>query len=203
MSMSRLFTYTIPIDDGAAPNPFRGMCSLAICKPGIRREAKEGDWVAGLGSKNAPSGDLSQRLVYAMRVEEVLSLEAYDKQAPTNWPHRIPDAGSADLSGRLGDCIYDFSKGAPVQRTGGVHGPENMALDLSGKNVLLSRHFYYFGSRAIKIPDDLLPICNQTLGHKGESNAPTLIDLWLGGQVQTVLETKRVTFDAGVAVLWS
>jgi hypothetical protein len=23
---SRLFTYTIPIDDGAAPNPFRGMC---------------------------------------------------------------------------------------------------------------------------------------------------------------------------------
>jgi len=59
------------------------------------------------------------------------------------------------------------------------------------------------GSRAIKIPDDLLPICNQTLGHKGESNAPTLIDLWLGGQVQTVLETKRVTFDAGVAVLWS
>jgi hypothetical protein len=28
--VSRLFTYTIPIDDGAAPNPFRGMCSLAI-----------------------------------------------------------------------------------------------------------------------------------------------------------------------------
>lgn len=54
--MPRLFSYTIPIDDGSAPNPFRGMCSLAICKPGIRRTAEEGDWVAGLGSKKAPSG---------------------------------------------------------------------------------------------------------------------------------------------------
>ena len=40
-SAPQLFTYTIPIDDGAAPNPFRGMCSLAICKPRIRREAKK------------------------------------------------------------------------------------------------------------------------------------------------------------------
>lgn len=76
--MPRLLTYTIPIDDGAAPNPFRGMCTLAICKPGIRRVAGKGDWVAGLGSKKAPSGDLSKHLVYAMRVEEVLSLEEYD-----------------------------------------------------------------------------------------------------------------------------
>jgi hypothetical protein len=53
--MPRLFTYTIPIDDGAAPNPFRGMCSLAICKPCIRRVAEEHDWVAGLDSKNAPA----------------------------------------------------------------------------------------------------------------------------------------------------
>src|SRR4051812_1851154 len=67
--MPRLFTYTIPVDDGAAPNPFHGMCSLAICKPGIRRVAKKGDWVAGLGSKKAHSGDLSRKLVYAMRVD--------------------------------------------------------------------------------------------------------------------------------------
>src|SRR5437773_7916372 len=87
--MPRLFTYTIPIDDGAAPNPFREMCSLAICKPGIRRAAKPGDWVAGLGSKDAPSGDLSGHLVYAMHVESVLSLREYDEQAPTEWPYRI------------------------------------------------------------------------------------------------------------------
>lgn len=61
--MPRLFTYTIPIDDGAAPNPFNGMCSLAICKPRIRSVAKPGDWIAGLGSKDAPSRDLSRKLL--------------------------------------------------------------------------------------------------------------------------------------------
>jgi len=58
-TMARLFSYTIPIDDGAAPNPFNGFCTLTICKPAIRRVARKGDWIAGLGSKNAPSGDLT------------------------------------------------------------------------------------------------------------------------------------------------
>jgi len=61
--MNRLYSYTIPIDDGAAPNPFWGTCTLAICKPAIRRTAKVGNWVVGLGSKNAPSGDLSGKVV--------------------------------------------------------------------------------------------------------------------------------------------
>lgn len=169
--MPRLFTYIIPVDDGAAPNPFRGMCSLAICKPGIRRVAKKDDWVAGLGSKNAPSGDLSRRLVYAMRVEDVLSFKEYDQQAPTRWPHRVPNVRSADLSERLGDCIYDYSKGAPSQRPS-VHGRNNVETDLGGQNVLISGDFYYFGSRAIRLPDYLLPICHQTQGHKSDSNAP-------------------------------
>jgi hypothetical protein len=85
------FSYTIPFDDGAAPNPFHGMCSLAICKPGIRKAARRGDWVAGLGSKDAPSGDLSGRLVYAMRVEQIVSMLDYDRRAPKEWPHRIPN----------------------------------------------------------------------------------------------------------------
>jgi hypothetical protein len=171
-SAPRLFTYTIPIDDGAAPNPFRGMCSLAICKPKIRSAARKGDWVAGLGAKNTQhSGDLSGRLVYAMRVDEVVSLEAYDRRAPVDWPHRIPNLNSADLSERLGGCIYDYSSGMPVQRAG-VHGPGNVDTDLSGKNVLLSRHFYYFGNRAIPLLDDLLDICHQTQAHKSNFNAP-------------------------------
>lgn len=182
-SISRLFTYTLRIDDGAAPNPFRGMCSLAICKPGIRRVAKERDWVAGLGSKKAPSGDLSGKLVYAMQVDEVLSLKDYDKRAPTNWPHRLPNVDSSDLSERLGDCIYDYSNGEmPIQRPS-VHGLENVVTDLKGENVLLSRDFYCFGSRAIQLPNDLLPICHQTEGHKSNVNAPYFARFvsWLRG----------------------
>jgi hypothetical protein len=169
--MPRLFTYTIPIDDGAAPNPFNNLCTLAICKPGIRRVAKADDWVAGLGSKLAPSGDLSGHLVYAMRVEEVLSLMDYDLEARLRWPNRIPNLDSASLQDRLGDCIYDFSNGEPIQRPG-VHGSTNIDTDLAGENVLVSKDFYYFGARARKLPDYLLPICHQTQGHKSNSNAP-------------------------------
>src|SRR5579862_899416 len=35
--MTRLFPYAIPIHAGAAPNPFHGTCSLAICNPTISR----------------------------------------------------------------------------------------------------------------------------------------------------------------------
>jgi hypothetical protein len=117
-----------------------------------------------------------------MRVEEVMSLEEYDTRASADWPHRIPNAGSADLSERLGDCIYDFSSGAPVQRSG-VHGPGNIGTDLDGKNVLVSRDFYYFGSRAIPLPDNLLAICHQTQAHKSKANAPYLKPFvtWLRG----------------------
>lgn len=138
---------------------------------GIRRAANRDDWVAGLGSRNSPSGDLSGRLVYAMRVEEVLSLRDYDRYALSRWPHRIPNVRSADLSERLGDCIYDFASGTPVQRQG-VHGPANESTDLSGENVLISTDFYYLGNRAMRLPDYLLPICHQTQGHRSDSNAP-------------------------------
>ena len=167
----RLFTYTIPIDDGSAPNPFNGLCTLAICKPAIRRVAQVNDWVAGFGSVNAPSGDLSGRLVYAMRIEQVLPIREYDELAPARWPHRIPDIHSKDLSERLGDCIYDYSSAHPVQRKS-VHGSGNMDIDLKGENVLISSDFYYFGNRAKPVPEDLRQICHQTQGHRSDSNAP-------------------------------
>ena len=169
--MPRLFSYTIPFDDGAAPNPFRGVCTLAICKPKIRLKAKLGDWVAGLGSKRAPSGDLSRRLIYAMRVDQVVTWRDYDSLAPTHWPHRIPNLESPIISDRLGDCLYDFSGGAPVQRAG-MHGPQNSATDLSGQNVLISRHYFYFGHNAIPLPPQLAGIVHQTQAHKVNANAP-------------------------------
>ena len=169
--MSHLYSYTIPNDDGAAPNPFRGMCTLAICKPQIRLSAAVGDWVMGLGSKNAPSGDLNGRMVYTMRVDQILTLRDYDRLAPVHWPTRIPNLASPIIPDRLGDCIYNFSGGAPRQRPG-VHGPENMATDLRGENVLISRHYFYFGKNAVALPAHLLPLVHQTQGNKKDANNP-------------------------------
>ena len=67
----KLFVYVVRYDSGFAPNPFFGYCTLATCKPGIRKGAQEGDWIAGVGSKQKGQ---TRKLVYAMKVEEIISL---------------------------------------------------------------------------------------------------------------------------------
>lgn len=192
--MSRLFSYILRYDDGAAPNPFNNMCSLAICKPKIRSVASIGDWVVGLGSK--PSGK-SGYLIYAMYVERVLPMKDYDQQAIACWRHRIPDTKSYALQDHLGDCIYDYStiiSNRPKQRSS-VHGngkdidSGTVDIDLGGKNVLLSfNKFYYFGNQAIKLPPQLEGINphvnNQNQGHRSNSNNDYFKDFekWIANQ---------------------
>ncbi len=169
--MRRLFTYCIPWDEGGAPNPFWGICTLAICKPAIRRTARVGDWVAGTGSKYSRGSDLSGRLVYAMEVSSIMTLAEYDAWTRDHAPKKIPDLKKRDLRRRVGDSIYDFSAGQPQQRPG-VHGKGNIRTDLSGEYVLLSLNFYYFGDQAVVVPDYLSPIVHQAQGHKVNANGP-------------------------------
>lgn len=167
--MPTLYSYCIVHDCGSAPNPFWDVCTLAICKPKIRRVAKVGDWVAGTGAKTAPNGDLSNRLVYAMRVTEVITMEDYDIWTKRKLPKKIPDWHHRDIKRQLGDSIYDFSYGKPKLRES-VHNKTNIQTDLSGINVLISKDFYYFGKNAVWLPQDLLSIACQR-GHKSKSNA--------------------------------
>jgi hypothetical protein len=177
-----LYTYCIPFDDGAAPNPFWGTCTLAICKPVIRRVARVGDWIVGTGSRESPMGDTSGQLVYAMKVTDIMSMSAYDHWTHRQLPAKVPAWRSRDHRRRLGDSIYDFSVD-PLRQRRGVHGQENLATDLSGHNVLLSNEFYYFGDHAIALPNHLLPIVKQGQGHRSSSNQPFVSEFssWLGG----------------------
>ena len=71
----RLYSYTLAVDDGAAPNPYGGTLTLTICKPGIRRTSRVDDWIVGLGPTSAPDdSDLSRDVLYTMRVGKVSSL---------------------------------------------------------------------------------------------------------------------------------
>ncbi len=166
-----LYTYIIPVDDGAAPNPFWGLCTLVICKPRIRAVAKPGDWVAATGSKRAPGGrDLSGKLVYAMRVEEVMPMRDYDRWARDRCPEKIPDVRSPDYRRRVGDCIYDFS-GSRVRTRPGRHPPSFKPLDLGGKNALVASGFSYFGSDPVDLPPGLQGVVKTGNGHRGRANA--------------------------------
>jgi hypothetical protein len=122
----RLYSYIVRADDGAAPNPYYDICTLAICKPAIRRTARVGDWIIGTGSAWA---GLSGRLIYAMRVDEAITLEAYDSRAAIEWKHRIPDPKSRSHARRRGDCIYDYSTAPWPRQRPGVHNGSNRPVE--------------------------------------------------------------------------
>src|SRR5580704_11345941 len=106
----RLYSYCLPTDDGAAPNPYWGACTLAICKPKIRATARVGDWIAGTGAKFARMGDggtkdMSGKLVYAMRVTTKVTMAEYDALTRSKLSNKIPAWRDPDHRRRLGDSI--------------------------------------------------------------------------------------------------
>jgi hypothetical protein len=180
----KLYSYTLRYDDGAAPNPFWGVCSLAIRKPSIRLAAEVGDWIVGLGSVKSPIGDISDHVVCAMKVTSKMTMEEYDQFCKTFVPKKKPDWRNRDYRMRMGDCIYNYVGGSnnPKMRTG-VHIEANMEKDLSGLYALVSKQFYYFGDQPVKLPDDLRPIMLATQGHKSDADQE-YVDLfvnWIEG----------------------
>ena len=180
--MSRLFTYVLAHDNGAAPNPFGGVCTLVICKPQIRSAAKEGDWIVGTGPANSPIGDIRGYLIYAMRVTGKMPMWQYDAYAQEHLPEKLPDWRSAHPPAMVGDAIYDFSHNPPVMRKG-VHDESDRERDLRGEYALLSEEFYYFGSQPAELPEQLIPIVKNGQGHRSTSNDDYLNDFlaWLKG----------------------
>ncbi len=163
-------SYVIPVDDGAAPNPFWGACTLVICKPRIRAVARPGDLVVATGSRRAPGGDLSGRVVYAMRVSLSMPMREYDSFAARELPGKVPDLRSDDWRRKVGDCIYDFS-GPRVRTRPGRHPPSFKSLDLSGRNALVSYEFSYFGSSPVALPPHLSGLVKTGNGHRGRANS--------------------------------
>lgn len=168
--MSTLFSYRIPYDLGSAPNPFWGLCTLAICKPVIRRSAEVGDWIVGTGSSVAPIGDISNKVVYAMRVTQKMTMQEYDEFTRSKLHRKIPLMTSTDSRRRSGDSIYDYSTLPDTNRyprlRPSVHNEWNQKTDLSGKNVLLSEHFFYFGDQPVTLPEELLGMVKKGPGHR-------------------------------------
>ena len=95
-----MFSYVVARDYGFAPNPFFGVCTLATCKPRVRKTAAIGDWVIGTGSaKRGRQG----YLVYAMRVAEALTFNEY--WADPRFQQKKPNLRGS-LKQAFGDNIY-------------------------------------------------------------------------------------------------
>lgn len=140
-----IYAYIVPVDDGAAPNPYGGVCSLAICKPNLRKIAKIGDWIVGLSPEF--------KLIYTMKITTVKTMKEYDIYTKENLSTKIPDKTSKNIEKQMGDSVYDFSQDNVILRPS-VHSRCTKEMDLAGKNVLLSTHFYYFGNKPKVLPKE-------------------------------------------------
>lgn len=169
---TRVFSYIVRYDFGFAPNPFEGFCTIATCKPQIRGAATVGDWVAGTGS--AQKG-LAGRLVYAMRVDEVLTFDEYWKDS--RFERKIPTDGGA-VKRAYGDNIYRHAHdGTWLQAdsrhslAGGLPNAGHIKVDTSVDAVLVARDFSYFGGSGPVVPaylrNDLdVDLVHQRQGHR-------------------------------------
>ena len=163
-----LYSYCLRYDDGAAPNPYHGICTLTICKPAIRRVAKLGDWVVGMGGSRLKA---TGRCVFAMCVSEALTLNDY-WSSPTHLDKRPVRNGSRRMM--VGDNIYHYdthsgtwaqadSHHSNLDGTRNIHNTHN---DTSADRVLISSHFFYFGQAAPIVPDQLL----KSIGYRNGRN---------------------------------
>jgi hypothetical protein len=166
--MPRVFSYVMVRDYGFAPNPFHGYCTLATCKPAIRRTAQLGDYIVGMGS--AKQGRAGQ-LVYVMRVEETLTFQEY--WADTRFLVKRPNL-SGSRKQWYGDNIYCQPDGEQWKQAdshhskpGGVINLENLRSDTSANRVLISRDFAYWGSTGPKVPQRFREWDGVNLVHRG------------------------------------
>ncbi|WP_419927652.1 hypothetical protein [Candidatus Poriferisocius sp.] len=153
-----LFVYVVTHDEGFAPNPFHGYCTLATCKPRIRQGAEIGDWVVGLGStQNGQAG----KLIYAMNVEEAMSFDDYWNDP--RFQKKKPKQTSSQES-QCGDNIYrsDPQSGEWIQAHSyhsmgnGCADRDHVKRDTNPPRALISRRFVYYGKGAIDIPNHIL-----------------------------------------------
>lgn len=185
----KLYSYVVVSDTGFAPNPYHGFCTLACCKPRIRKTASEGDWVAGLTPKSR-----GHKLIYAMKIQETMLMDEYWHDM--RFAHKRPDF-KMDLDSR-GDNIYEpmpdgsfrqhrswhsvRDKRQPsnsYKRFIDVENPKTKDHDLRiSKRVLIASEFVYFGSNdAVELPHALREALAVGIGHKSDFPLE-IITLW-------------------------
>jgi len=153
--MPQLFSYVVLRDFAFAPNPFHGGCTLATCKPQVRRAAEPGDYILGTATvQRFPPG----QLVYAMRVTESLSFDAYwlDPRFRVKRP-----VLNGSTKRQFGDNIYHHDGDSWIQEDShhsyesGGRNEHNLSRDTSVDRVLIAHDFTYWGGEGPSVPPHL------------------------------------------------
>lgn len=154
---SYLYAYAITRDFGFAPNPFHGICTLATCKPDIRKAASVGDWVMGIGGSSLPK--VKRKCILLMKVTELLSFQEYWEDKRFSLKRPVRNGSRVQM---LGDNIYHkndqdewIQEDSHHSNPDGTANPINLDRDTGRSDrVLISNCFLYFGGDAIPIDLD-------------------------------------------------
>lgn len=161
----RVFSYKITRDYGFAPNPSHGTCSLATCKPQIRRMAEIGDLVVGCGSR---ANNRVGQVICAMKVTHKTAFHQYWNNK--NFTEKRPTFNSS-IAHAYGDNIYhNDENGNWIQEKShhsfrdGSLNDENLERETTTSDaVLLSTNFAYYGRNSVQIPAALRSFCGEDL----------------------------------------
>ena len=144
-----IYSYKLTTDNGSAPCIQDNKLSLAICKPKIRKTAKINDYLIGISANSMNLG--GNKIIYIAKITDKILLQDYYK-----------------LYSNRNDCIYN-DKLCRIKNAN-YHSCKDILRDLSGKYVLLSSDFIFFGSRNITVPNKLKDIVPQYQGHLSRKN---------------------------------
>lgn len=150
---SYLYAYAITRDFGFAPNPFHGNCTLATCKPRIRKSANVGDWVLGIGGASLKS--VQKKCILLMKVTETISFNDYWTDPRFSIKKPVRNGSHVHM---LGDNIYHqddtnawIQEDSHHSNADGSFNMTNLKRDTRSDQVLISDYFYYFGDKAVAV----------------------------------------------------
>lgn len=185
------FRYRMDHDYGFAPNPFWGTLTLATCKAQIRKSKSltVGDWIVGLGSKAMGNEGM---VVYVAQVDEIITFDQY-------WEDPRFQVKKADVKGSLmqmyGDNVYHTVNGKVIQEhcahSNDANGKHRKS-DISGKNVLLCKQFFYFGNQAFLLPEEF-----EYIGNTGNPRATKYKDLE-DDQINRFISWLKSNYKTGI-----
>lgn len=150
-------TYVVTYNTGLAPNPFHDVCTLALCTPNHKRSRlKKDDWIIGLAGAEIKKQCAEQdkidrhRIVYAMKIDDVLTLGDYYNQ----YPQKRAKRNGTPIE-RMGDAIYKkvddnliHTKDSDEHDWAEVHKQ-----DIYGNRVFIGHEFWHFGNQCQKLPE--------------------------------------------------
>lgn len=140
----RVWSYVITTDHGSAPNYDAPAVTLAICKPRIRRRARQGDLVLAFNGRTLATNPHSVR--WAGIVSEVLPLGKY-------WDDRRFCAKRPDRSDTP-DNIYRLMDGHLSQVQNTSHDEDDIKTDIRGENALIFSQAWHMGGDKPELPAD-------------------------------------------------